>query len=78
MNYLNIPTYNPVPLLDLVAERTGAKNDAALAKELSLLPPAISKIRNKKIPVGPGLLCTVSEMFDIPTKELKTLIGVSS
>ena len=45
-------------LLDALLKRQHLKNDAALARLLSVAPPVISKIRNDRLPFGPSLILT--------------------
>jgi hypothetical protein len=68
-------TYDPNPLLDTVTEHLNVKNDAALSRALAIAPPIISKIRHRKMVVGPALLIRMHEITHISIKELRALMG---
>ncbi len=67
--------YNPGRLLDTLAERLGAKNDAALSRALEVAPPVLSKIRHGRLPVGATILLRMHEASAIPIRELRDLMG---
>lgn len=72
----DFPTeYDPNHLLDVLIERLGIKNDAALSRVLEVAPPVISKIRHRRLPVGASLLIRMHEESDISIKELRQLMG---
>jgi hypothetical protein len=52
----NLTTYDPNPLLTAVSEHLNVKKDVELARALAIAPPIISKIRHRKMVVGPSLL----------------------
>lgn len=58
-------------LLDAVIEKMGLKNDAALCRGIGVSPPVISKIRSKRIPLGPSIMLRLHEFTNLSTKELK-------
>lgn len=66
---------NPNALLDFLAEKTGAKNDAALARVLEVAPPLISKIRHCHLPVGATLLIAAHELTGLPIRDLRAVMG---
>jgi len=68
-------TYNPNRLLDELIERLNLKNDAALARALSIAPPVISKIRHGHLPVGPSVLIRMHEESGLSIRELRDLMG---
>ena len=72
---LNHPEYNPNNLLDLLIERMGLKNDAALSRTLEVAPPVISKIRHRKLPIGASLLIRMHEVSDLSIKDLRLMMG---
>ncbi len=76
MNLLELPSYDPNVLLDIVSSRLHCKNDAELAAVLSTYPPVISKFRHKKLPIGSRALIEMHLATDIPIFELKRLMGV--
>ncbi|TWI69524.1 hypothetical protein IP91_00593 [Pseudoduganella lurida] len=67
--------YNPGRLLDALAERLGAKNDAALSRALEVAPPVLSKIRHGRLPVGATILLRMHEASGIAIRELRDLMG---
>ncbi len=67
--------YNPGRLLDTLAERLGAKNDAALSRALEVAPPVLSKIRHGRLPVGATILLRMHEASGIAIRELRDLMG---
>ncbi len=72
---LNDDSYNPDALLDRVSTLLNVKNDAALARELNVAPPVISKIRHRKMQVGGSFLIRLHEVTALSIRELRTLMG---
>lgn len=66
---------DPSRLLNHVKERLGAKNDAALARELDVAPPVISKIRHNRLAIGAALKIRILEKMEINVHEINFLIG---
>lgn len=64
----------PNETLNIVLKRLRLKNDAALARELDIAPPVLSKIRHKKLPLGCTLLLRMLEATDLSTCELYALL----
>lgn len=71
----SISEYNPNRLLDAIIERMKLKNDAALARLLSVSPPIISKIRHGRLAVGASTLIRMHEETQISIAELRALMG---
>jgi transcriptional regulator with XRE-family HTH domain len=71
----NLTTYDPNPLLAAVSEHLNVKNDLQLARMLGISPPIISKIRHRKMVVGPSLLIRMHEITNLSIKELRALMG---
>jgi hypothetical protein len=67
--------YDPNNLLDSLIEKLHLKNDAALSRALEVAPPVISKIRHRRLPVGPSLLIRMHEVSDLSIRELRVLMG---
>jgi hypothetical protein len=67
--------YDPRNLLDTLIRELHIKNDASLSRILEVAPPVISKIRNKKLPIGPSILIRMHEASDLSIKELRELMG---
>lgn len=76
MDDLNHPNYRPGDLLDVAQDKMDLKNDAALARALDTTPGQISKIRNKKLPVGPTMLLVLSEAVDLSVGQLRHIAGL--
>lgn len=74
-NLLAKDTYDPNNLLDALIEKMGLKNDAALSRRLEVLPPVISKIRHRRLPVGASLLIRMHEETGLSIKDLRALMG---
>jgi plasmid maintenance system antidote protein VapI len=62
---------SPGYLLNQLIAHGGLKNDAALARKLHVAPPVISKIRNRRLPLGDGMLLNMHETFGIPVADLR-------
>jgi hypothetical protein len=65
------------PLLDYLLKTYKIKNDAQLSKALNVLPPVISKIRNRKYPVSAVMILEIHEQFEMPVKQIKALAAES-
>ena len=59
-------------LLDILRERFRIKNDAALAKELGISPPQISKLRAGAT-LGPTVILSIHERLGMSVKEIREL-----
>ena len=68
-------SFVPNKLLDTLIEKMHLKNDAELCRVLEVQPPIISKIRHRKMVVGPALLIRMHEITHISIKELRALMG---
>lgn len=73
---LTNPDYDPNRMIDAVIDHMKLRNDAALARLLEVGPPVISKLRNRKIPIGPIHLIIFHEASDISIRALKALAGM--
>lgn len=62
--------------IDYLVTVLGVKNDAALARALSLTAPAISKYRSGTTPIGAGLILRAHEVTGIPVRTLKGVAGL--
>lgn len=67
--------YNPDNLLDTVKNQMHLKSDAALSRALLVAPPVLSKVRHRQQPVGTSMLVRLSEVSELPIKELRALMG---
>jgi len=70
-------SFNPDPgaLLDHLIKHLALKNDAALARELEVAPPVLSKLRHGRLAVGATILIRMHEVSDISIRELRALAG---
>ena len=64
----------PARLLDLLLSRLGLSTDSSLAYTLGVTPPLISKIRNRRQPLGPALLLRILEITDSSPQALHQLL----
>jgi plasmid maintenance system antidote protein VapI len=64
---------NAAKLFDTIMDRHAIKNDAELSRQLEILPPSISRMRNGKLPVGAVTILRISETYDMPIKEIRAL-----
>lgn len=75
-NFHKQPGYDPVALVDALIGEMGLKNDAALARRLSIPAPIISKVRNHRTPITAGLLLRMHEVSKLPVPRLRKMMGV--
>ena len=64
---------NAAKLLDTLRERCQIKSDAALARELDIKPPIISKLRSGHSPLGASVILRIHEHLGMPVKEIREL-----
>lgn len=62
-----------IKLIEGLKKLQNLKNDAALARALSVSPPVISKMRGNKLPIGDSLLIKIHDTFDMPIKQIRAL-----
>lgn len=67
--------FDPNALLDHLIAKLRLKNDAALARELQVAPPVLSKLRHGRLPVGATVLISMHEVSGISIKDLRELMG---
>lgn len=70
-----VAEYRPEQVLNALMGRLGVKNDAALARALEVAAPVISKVRNRRTPLGDNLLLRAHEVSGLSIRELKSLMG---
>jgi plasmid maintenance system antidote protein VapI len=61
-------------LIDYLVERLNLKNDAALAKEVGLAPPTISKLRHGVLPVSPFILIQLHDKTGMSIADLRAIL----
>lgn len=66
--------YDPDQLLTTLIGKLNLKNDAALSLTLEV-PPVISKIRHRRLPVTASLLIRMHEVSALSISELRQLMG---
>lgn len=64
----------PNALVDYLLEKLSLKNDRQLAEYFDVLPPVISKIRNRRMSVSANMILLIHEKLDIPVAEIRRLI----
>lgn len=64
----------PNALVDYLLKKLGLKNDRQLAEYFDVLPPVISKIRNRRMSVSANMILLIHEKLDIPVPEIRRLI----
>jgi len=62
---------NSDKVLDMLLEQYGLKYDSALARMLGVAPSIVSKLRNRKLPIGPALLLRILEITNSTLSELQ-------
>lgn len=68
------PSYRPAEFLNQIRDLIKVKNDAQLSLALNIVPPVISKIRNRIAPVTPSFLLRVIELTHTPPSVLKGML----
>lgn len=64
----------PNALVDYLLKKLGLKNDRQLAEYFDVLPPVISKIRNRRMSVSANMILLIHEKLDMPVPEIRRLI----
>ncbi|MGI9136142.1 MAG: hypothetical protein ACR2JS_03660 [Candidatus Nanopelagicales bacterium] len=65
-------------LLDILKDELQLKNDAALAKELEVPPPVLSKIRHGKTPITPMLILKIYDASGWSIEKIRGYLPGSS
>ena len=68
-------SYAPERFIDGLIRRLGLRSYAALARVVGLSPSVISKVRNRRLPISSKILVQVHEATDIPSRELRRMMG---
>lgn len=63
--------YDPVAFLATLRTILSARDDAHISRKLEIPAPIISKIRHRKLMIGPTVLLRIHEATGLPTKEIK-------
>ncbi|WP_295991662.1 hypothetical protein [Rugamonas sp.] len=76
------PTFTTVgvnALLDKLLQLGDLKNDAALSRDLEVMPPVISKLRSGILRLGASMILRIHDAFDMPIHDIRALAaGVAS
>jgi hypothetical protein len=67
--------YDPARLLEFLKNLMNLATDASLASHVGVQRAVLSRIRNRKAEFGAALLIRIHELTDIPTKELRRIMG---
>jgi hypothetical protein len=62
--------------LDFLIAELRLKNDAALAREMDVAPPVVSKWRRNRLPFGPKHILRAHEHFGIGVAEIRDRAGL--
>jgi len=76
MSELKNPNYKPGDLLDRVAEKLGAMNDAQLGRKLGIDQPRISKLRNAALEMSDGILIRMNEVAGFAIGDMREMMGL--
>jgi len=69
-------SYRPEVLLDALCDRAKLRRDAQIARLLGFGGPVISKIRNKKVPIGADFLIRVQDIFGVDIDLSRKIAGI--
>ena len=67
--------YDPAGMLDHVLRHLSLKSDCALAHALGMHPATVSRMRNKKVPVGAAILLRLHDISALSIANLKRLLA---
>lgn len=73
---LSSPGYSPDRLLDALAKRLKAKNDAQLAKALYVEPAMVCKLRRRRAELSAALLVRMHDVTGMAINELRALANI--
>lgn len=68
----------PYFLFDELKREFDLKNDAVLAKKLTLAPPQISKVRNATTTGNDSLILRIHEAFGWPVQKIREALAKSA
>jgi plasmid maintenance system antidote protein VapI len=69
-------TPNAEALLDHLLSHMGPKNDAALAAALEVAPPVISKLRNRRLPLGASMLLRMHDATGLSIASMRMIADI--
>ena len=62
-------------LFDYLLQKYNLKNDAALAREVGLAPPVISKVRSGDLIVSPATILAIHEKLGVDVAEIRKVMA---
>jgi hypothetical protein len=65
--------HNQNILFDALITRHGLKNDAALARQMQMAPPVISKARAGKLPIGASMVLRIHDTCGLSIRDIRLL-----
>lgn len=68
----------PFELFDAIKGQFCLKNDAELARQMSLSPAQVSKVRARVIGCTDMLILRIHEVFGLPVVEIRKLVAKTS
>jgi len=71
---LNPPEYDPNLLIDSIISTFRLKNDAALAHLLGMNRAVVSRLRNRRTQLTPGVMICLHEATGLSIRELRALM----
>ena len=75
MKQITFTDYDPNRLLDTLTQRLGVNSDKALSQKLKMNKTLVTRIRQKRLPLGASLLMGIHEATGISIPELKKILG---
>lgn len=70
-----IEVSDPNMLFDTLISESKLKNDAHLARSLSVAPPTISNMRSQRLQIGPTMILSIMENHHMPIARLRRLLA---
>lgn len=73
---VELETYTPEALLDLIIDRDRLRCDAALARKLDVGPPVLSKIRHRRLKISAEILVRIHDLFGLDLDYSRKVAGI--
>jgi transcriptional regulator with XRE-family HTH domain len=73
---INAPGYSPDTLLNYCQLVVGVPSDMQLAKRMGITPPALSKVRHRRVGISSDLLLALHDVTGESLAELKRIAGI--
>jgi plasmid maintenance system antidote protein VapI len=68
----------PFNLFDTIKNDFGIKNDAALARQLGVAPPQVSKVRGGILPCTDSMILRIHEVYGLPVAKIRARLSESA